>query len=96
MSAEPPEKRIWTAQEYLAWERLQPTKHEFFQGVVREMAGLTLAHSLLVVGVAAELRNALREGPCEVYLANLRMKVLATGLYTYPDEIGRASCRERV
>ncbi len=87
MRAEPAEKRIWTAQEYLAWERLQPTKHEFFQGEIFAMAGATREHNLLVGNVVAELRNALRKKPCEVYPSDMRSNIPATGLYTYPDAV---------
>jgi Uma2 family endonuclease len=87
MSAEPAEKRIWTAQEYLAWERLQPTKHEFFQGEIFAMAGATREHNLIVLNIGAELRNALRKKPCEVYPSDMRSNITTTGLYTYPDAI---------
>ncbi len=87
MSAEPVEKRSWTAEEYLAWERLQPTKHEFFQGAVRAMAGATLEHSLILVNVAAQLGSALRKSCCVVLLSNMRLKIPATRLYTYPDAL---------
>jgi Uma2 family endonuclease len=87
MSAEPAEKRIWTAPEYLAWERVQPTKHEFFQGEIFAMAGATREHNLVVLNIGAELRNALRTKPCEVYPSDMRSKIPATGLYTYPDAI---------
>lgn len=66
MSAQPIEKRTWTAQEYLVWERQQPTRHEFFQGEVFAMGGATREHNLLVVNITAEVRNALRKKPCEV------------------------------
>ncbi|NUQ75413.1 MAG: Uma2 family endonuclease [Polyangiaceae bacterium] len=85
MSAQPVEKRTWTAQEYLVWERQQPTRHEFFQGEVFAMGGATREHNLLVVNITAELRNALRKKPCETYPSDMRVKVPATGLYTYPD-----------
>jgi Uma2 family endonuclease len=85
MSAQPVEKKAWTAQEYLAWERQQPTRHELFQGEVFAMGGATREHNLLVVNITAELRNALRKRPCETYPSDMRVKVPATGLYTYPD-----------
>jgi Uma2 family endonuclease len=85
MSAEPVATRDWTAQEYLAWERQQPTRHEFFRGEVFAMGGATREHNLLVVNITAELRNALRKKPCETYPSDMRVKVPATGLYTYPD-----------
>ena len=87
MSAEPAEKRSWTAEEYLAWERVQPTKHEFFEGEIFAMAGATVAHNLLVARVVTALTNALDAGPCNACPSDMRVKVPATGLYTYPDAV---------
>jgi Uma2 family endonuclease len=85
MSAMPVVKKSWTPEEYLAWERMQPDKHELHDGEVFAMAGATFEHNQVVVNVGAELRAALREKPCRVCASDLRVKVPATGLYTYPD-----------
>jgi Uma2 family endonuclease len=85
MNAMPAVKKSWTPEEYLAWERSQPAKHEFHGGEVFDMAGATFEHNKIVVNVGAELRAALREKPCDVCASDLRIKVPATGLYTYPD-----------
>ena len=78
-------QKTWTPEEYLAWERQQPDKHEFHGGEVFAMAGATFEHNQVVVNVGAELRAALRHKPCRVCASDLRVKVPATGLYTYPD-----------
>ena len=85
MNALPAVKKTWTSEEYLAWERLQPEKHEFHGGEVFAMAGATLEHNQIVANVLGELRAALRQKPCRVYASDLRVKIPATGLYTYPD-----------
>jgi Uma2 family endonuclease len=85
MSAEAATDRRWTPEEYLAWERGRLEKHEFFQGEVFAMAGATEEHNLIVTNVVGELRSALRQGPCRVYPSDMRVKVSAAGLYTYPD-----------
>src|SRR6185437_15178443 len=85
MSAMAAEKKSRTAQEYLAWERQQPEKHEFHDGEVFAMAGATFEHNQIVINVGAELRSALRDKPCRVCASDLRVRVPATGLYTYPD-----------
>jgi len=41
------ERSQLTAAEYLAWEREQPVKHEFFHGEVFAMAGGTPRHNAL-------------------------------------------------
>jgi Uma2 family endonuclease len=85
MSALPAEKKTWTPAEYLAWERLQPEKHEFHGGEVFAMAGATFEHNQIVINVGAELRDRLRQQPCRVCASDLRVKIPSTGLYTYPD-----------
>ena len=85
MSALPATKKSWTSEEYLAWERLQPRKHEFHGGEVFDMAGATFEHNQIVINVGAELRALLRQKPCRICASDLRVKIPATGLYTYPD-----------
>jgi Uma2 family endonuclease len=74
-----------TPQEYLARERIAETKSEYYQGEVFAMAGARRGHNLIVGNTVAELRDALLHRPCEVYPSDMRVKVSATGLYTYPD-----------
>ena len=85
MNAEAFQKRAWTPTEYLAVERSSQGKYEYLDGEVFAMAGASEAHNLIVANVVGELRAALRKRPCKVYPSDMRMKVPATGLYTYPD-----------
>ncbi len=85
MSAEAAEKRVWTQDEYLAMERSSPEKHEYCDGEVFAMAGASKEHNLIVTNVVGELRSALRRLPCDVYPSDMRIKIPATGLYTYAD-----------
>lgn len=80
----PASKRL-TEQEYLRRERSAPSRSEFLNGEVFAMAGASEAHILITLNVAAELRGQLRGGPCRVYASDMRVKVAAIGLYTYPD-----------
>ncbi|WP_438002050.1 Uma2 family endonuclease [Sorangium sp. So ce185] len=82
---EPARKIIWTYAEYLDQERASPTKHEFLNGEIFAMAGGTPEHARLCLSVGAELRAHLRGRPCVVYSSDLRVRVQATGLSTYPD-----------
>jgi Uma2 family endonuclease len=78
--------RNWlTEQEYLAIERAAETKSEFFAGEMFAMAGASLVHNLIAANVARELGNQLKQSPCRVLAADMRVKVSETGLYTYPD-----------
>jgi len=74
-----------TAAEYLEIERHAETKSEFFDGEMFAMAGGTKRHSLIAVNLGAEIRRRLRGPACVAFNADLRVKVNASGLYTYPD-----------
>ena len=71
--------------DYLALEEASNTKHEFLNGEIYGMAGGTPEHAALSVAVSSSLLAQLRGGPCRVYSSDLRVRVLATGLATYPD-----------
>lgn len=81
----PAERRKMTAAEYLAFERSALEKHEFANGEMFAMAGAPRRHNLLVGNVVGELRNLLRDGTCEVYPSDMRVKDPASDRYVYPD-----------
>src|SRR5882724_4883850 len=70
---------------YLRLERQAEFRSEFFEGEIFAMAGGTRAHSLIAVNLAGELRNKLTDTDCVAYNTDLKVKVEATGLLTYPD-----------
>jgi Uma2 family endonuclease len=84
MSVAQSDKRL-TEAEFLEFERRAEVRSEFFDGEMFAMAGGTRNHSLIATNLARELGNRLKGGPCVTYNADLRVKVEATGLLTYPD-----------
>lgn len=75
----------YTYADYLAHEAGSNVKHEFFNGEIYAMAGGSLAHAAMAMNVGAALVANLRGRPCVVYSSDLKVRVLATGLTTYPD-----------
>ena len=71
--------------EYLAIEEVAGVKHEYLDGEIYAMAGGTPEHAALAAAVTTALGEQLRGGPCRVYSSDLRVRILATGLATYPD-----------
>jgi Uma2 family endonuclease len=71
--------------EYLAIEEVARVKHEYLDGEIYAMAGGTPEHAALAAVVTTVLGEQLRGGPCRVYSSDLRVRILATGLATYPD-----------
>jgi Uma2 family endonuclease len=71
----------------LALERQADHKSEYLNGRMFAMSGASLAHNRIVADVANALQARLRGGPCEVLVGDMRVKVSATGLYSYPDAV---------
>ncbi|PRQ04512.1 hypothetical protein ENSA5_07430 [Enhygromyxa salina] len=74
-----------TYAEYRALEREAKTKHEYLRGKVFAMTGGTLEHGRLAVRMSHLLTRELEARPCRVYSSDVRVRVDATDLDTYPD-----------
>lgn len=70
--------------EYLVLEKHSLVKHEYLAGEIYAMAGGTPGHARLAAAVIALLGAQLRDG-CSVYSSDLRVRIDATDLSTYPD-----------
>lgn len=80
-------KPFVTPEEYLRLERQAEYKSEYVNGEIFAMSGASRKHNLVAGNIVAELNRQLRGKPCEVYPSDMRVKVTATGLYTYPDVV---------
>jgi Uma2 family endonuclease len=83
MSTQP--KSFLTPEEYLEIERKAEFKSEYYKGEMFAMAGASSWHAWIVTNISAELRQQLKGRPCRVSSNDLRLRVLPSGLYTYPD-----------
>src|SRR5262245_44212638 len=79
-----PESRM-SAEQYLAWERAQLDRHEFFRGEVFEMAGGRLRHNALSMARGSELRIALRGTGSRAFSSDQRIAARPGEHYVYPD-----------
>jgi Uma2 family endonuclease len=76
---------VYTIDEYVRLEERANVKHEFLGGTIWAMAGGTPEHARMASAIIAALGAQLRGRPCSVYTADARVRVVATGLDTYPD-----------
>lgn len=74
-----------TADDYLAWERLQTDRHEFHDGDIFAMAGGSLRHNALCETVGGELYIAIRGSECRSLSSDQRVALQTRKRYTYPD-----------
>lgn len=78
-------RQLFSFDDYVMVEEMSPIKHEFLDGHVWAMAGGTPERAALAAKVASLLDRQLEGRPCRVFSSDLRVRVKATGLGTYPD-----------
>ncbi len=82
---QPQRKPYLSPEAYLRRERQAETRSEYLDGEVYAMAGASEAHHLIAANLIISLGGQVKGRPCKVYGSDMRVKVRATGLYTYPD-----------
>jgi Uma2 family endonuclease len=74
-------------QEYLEIERNAEFKSEYCEGKMSAMPLNNEQHGLITGNIAGELKGQLKGKRCRVMSNDLRVRVLPSGLYTYPDVV---------
>lgn len=75
----------YTLDEYLAREETAVGKSEFYRGQIFAMSGGSPEHSAVGGNIFANLHARLRGAPCRPYNSDLKIRIPANGLTTYPD-----------
>lgn len=73
-----------TEQQYLEHERNTAWPSEFLNGEIFRVEGASAKHALIHTNIGFTLRPEARKRGCLVYTTG-RLRIHATGLYTYPD-----------
>ncbi len=76
---------LFSYAEYLELESATGIRHEWLAGQVFAMAGGTPEHARLSARVVAALLTLAAPRGCEVFTSDLKVRIPATGLTTYPD-----------
>jgi Uma2 family endonuclease len=88
-------KKLYTVEEYLAFERTADEKHEYIDGEIiplhesreiKAMAGASRRHNLITGNVFGEIRDQLKGKNCESYPNDMRVRMSASR-YSYPDVV---------
>jgi Uma2 family endonuclease len=69
---------------YLAWEELQPERHEFYRGEVFAMVGAKRIHGRVVSNLERRLSEALDGTPCQVFHEGMKLQI-GDDTVLYPD-----------
>jgi Uma2 family endonuclease len=82
---EPARVARYTYDEYRRLEAFANVKHEYLEGQILAMAGGTLEHAALAVAVITAFEMQFAGKRCHALTSDARVRVLATGLASYPD-----------
>ena len=74
-----------TPEEYFTWEEQQLEKHELINGQVYAMSGGSKNHSLLGARFITLFTSHLEGSDCDTATSDLRVNIVGTNNYTYPD-----------
>jgi len=85
---------LYSLEEYLHLEEYANVKHEYLDGAIHAMAGGSPEHGAITMRIGAALIPQLRGRGCTVYSSDVRVRVRATGLSTYPDLSVACGARE--
>lgn len=72
--------------EYLEAEKDSPVRHEYIDGQIFAMAGASDRHNRISINLTSKLDDKLGDGPCEVFMADMKVWVSASVFY-YPDVV---------
>ncbi len=77
----------FTAEDYLAGERVSQEKHEYLAGAIYAMAGTSIGHDRVAGNIFGELRQQLRGKPCEAFSSDVKVRIRkdAADFFYYPD-----------
>lgn len=79
--------RWFSVEEYLAFEQASEIKHEYVNGEIYAMTGVSVRHNRITLNLASRLIGHLRGSPCEVFAAEVKLylKELNQDIFYYPD-----------
>ena len=90
-----PVPQFWTIEEYLELEERSTLRHEYINGAIHAMTGVSRVHNRISVRLTSLLERHLDRSPCHVFSADLKLhlKVGDDRIFYYPDVM--VACDER-
>jgi Uma2 family endonuclease len=81
------ERQRLSVDEYLEFEETCVERHEYIDGAVYAMSGVSESHELIAGNLFAAIHGHVRGGPCKPYKSDfkLRLRIDQRDLFYYPD-----------
>jgi Uma2 family endonuclease len=80
-----PQPPYFSTEEYLQIEAASPIKHEYIDGRMYAMVGVSDPHNAIGVNLISMLRNHLRGSGCRVYYSDMKARLEERNRFFYPD-----------
>jgi Uma2 family endonuclease len=84
-----------TPAEYLEWEARQEFRHEYVDGEVYAMTGGSVNHGEIAANFITILRSNLQASGCRVLTSDVKVEVMASKSFLYPDISVTCNDRDR-
>jgi Uma2 family endonuclease len=78
---------------YFAWEEKQLEKHEYLDGQVYAMSGGSVNHGRIAIKLTSLFDTHLANGGCITANSDIKVNIVGTSNYTYPD--ASVTCDDR-
>jgi Uma2 family endonuclease len=79
------EKKYFTVEEYLQFEEVSETRHEFYKNELFPIESTTRRHNSIVNNIMIAMRPTFRNKGCDVFTEAVKVEVLKNVYYPYPD-----------
>lgn len=82
-----PESQIkyYSPEEYLILEEKAETKHEYRNGEIIEMAGITIHHNKIALNFCRQFPLTVDKQSYEIFMSDVKLYIPDHEIYTYPD-----------
>lgn len=81
-----PDRLVYiTVEEYLANEEHASLRHEYVDGRVFAMTGVTRRHNVIAGNIYSILHAHVRGSRCRAYISDVKVRVESTNSFYYPD-----------
>lgn len=82
-----PESQIkyYSPEEYLILEEKAETKHEYRNGEIIEMAGITIHHNKIALNFCRQFPLTVDKQSYEIFMSDVKLYIPEYKVYTYPD-----------
>ena len=78
-------QQFLSVEEYLEGELRRPVKHEYVAGQIFAMVGVSRDHNRIALNLFKLLEAHLYGGPCQIYVAEVKVRVEKADAFYYPD-----------